>query len=173
MAAIQLSYLIALPTLVFALDPEPPRRTMLATWLSGRAAARGPSRLTGLLADYGPGNVETASPHWVGGARLAQHRGPVLVQDCLAVLQDDRNPSGDDVSIDHLPVKFTVLVSHFDAAITGIGELVAARTRPMVDTPFHRSGEDVGEEDVVSHFSRPCRGRNRYRDFTSALTSLM
>jgi hypothetical protein len=50
MAAIQLSYLIALPTLVFALDPEPPRRTTLATWLSSRGASRGPSRLTGLLA---------------------------------------------------------------------------------------------------------------------------
>jgi predicted RND superfamily exporter protein len=51
MATIQLAYLIALPTLVFALDPTPPARGTLASVLAHRAARLSPIRpITALAA---------------------------------------------------------------------------------------------------------------------------
>jgi uncharacterized protein len=65
MASIQLAYLIALPTLIFALDAEPPARATLASAIARRAAARrwgrAPALIAGALLALGVG-LATQAP---------------------------------------------------------------------------------------------------------------
>lgn len=76
----------------------------VAGWVSRarNATPAGPACLTGLLADYGPGNLQTVAPNWVGAARLAPPAPPAQAAGPGAPAFDDAAWERVDLPVDYL-----------------------------------------------------------------------